>query len=383
MPWSERGKVDLRFEFVKRYVGGEKLAKLCREYQISRPTGYLWVNRYEKTGRVEALYDRSSKPHHSPEKTGKVIEGEVVKLREKYGWGARKLQEILKQREGIELSESTIKRIFHRNNLIDLQDRFRPAVKRFERTEPNQLWQADFKGAMGKKNALCEPLSILDDHSRCVLGLHPVASKHTEVVAAAFQKTFISCGIPDALLIDHGTPWWSSSNRSGLTQFSVWLMNQDIKVIYSGFNHPQTQGKVERFHKTLDAAVRHKGSPESFSGWSKLLKSIQQEYNHIRPHESLDMKVPASRYEKSTRPFSYKLKPPEYSSHALVAKVDMHGSVRVNQRRFFVSEALCNQFVQLDQLEDSILVTYRRSHVRELNLKTGSSYPLPVSYSQL
>jgi transposase InsO family protein len=249
VPWKVKGKVELRLEFVRRVVvGKEPVSRLCEEYGISRPTGYLWLNRYRGSHKIQSLVDKSHRPKTSPNKTQSRIETRVIELRSKYGWGADKLK-VLLAREGIELPRITINRIIHRNGLLIEEDRHKPAVLRFEKENPNEMWQVDLKGCMGRGSARCEPLSILDDHSRFAVGLFPTRTSMLLPIQAAFEETFEKYGVPNSLLMDHGVPWWGSSHVIGLTRLSVWLMKQDIKLKFSGYNHPKTQGKVERFHR--------------------------------------------------------------------------------------------------------------------------------------
>jgi len=294
-----------------------------------------------------------------------------VALRKKHGWGARKIHDVL----NLDVSVRTINRIIERNGLLIPEDCHRPALSRFERPNPNDLWQTDLKGVLGRGDARCEPLTILDDYSRFALGLFPASSCKLEPIQAAFQRTFQKYGVPQEMLMDHGIPWWTSAQYLGLTRLSVWLMKQDVKLIFCGFNHPQTQGKVERFHRTLAEAVRHYGTPKQFDEWSKLLSKIRRVYNNIRPHEALGMKTPASRYTPSKRAFNPRPKGPEYPANSHVVKVDTLGRFSFRNKRLFASEALSNEYVRLEQLEDSLVVFYRKSPIREIDLKTGQSFP--------
>lgn len=380
MPWGVKNVIDLRLDFIERFQSGERIAGLCREFGISRPTGYLWLKRYESSQRATSLLDRSHRPESCPHKTSAKTESQVVKLREKYGWGADKLQHLMFKNHGVKVPRVTINRIISRNGLIAAEDRHRPALLRFEREKPNELWQVDFKGPMGKGDALCMPLSVLDDHSRFSVGLCAVRSTQLEPIKAAFQYVFKRYGLPDSMLMDHGVPWWGPSNFLGLTRLSVWLMNQDIKLKFSGYNHPQTQGKVEAFHRTLQRAVNHKGLPRAYSNWSPFLKSFRREYNLVRPHEALSMNVPASRYAPSKIPFKSKIEIPEYPSGHLIQKVNDAGLVKFQGKNIFTSEALAGQYVMLYELEHSIIVYYRKTAIREVDVLTGKGSRFSLAY---
>ena len=372
MSWSVRSKLEARLEFVRRLQAGAKMARLCREFEISRPTGYLWKRRYSEGGTVNSLYDRSHRPSHCPHKTEAELEELICELRGDYGWGGRKLSRIL-ERKGLEVPVATINRIIKRNGLLVPEDCHAPAPRRFERDKPNELWQADFKGPMGRGEARCEPLSVIDDHSRFVVGLRAVRSKRGVDVKRAFREIFDEYGVPDSLLLDHGVPWWSTSHFLGFSSFSVWLMKQDLKLVFGGFYHPQTQGKVERFNLSLGCSVRTKGTPTTFAQWYPLLRKIRQEFNLIRPHESLGMDTPAEHYTPSSKPFNPTPRPVQYPSGSVVVRLDSLGRFRYRNLRFFVSAALAGEYVRLVDIESSLVVFYRNTPVREI-LRTGKSH---------
>ncbi len=377
MPWKEKSCVDLRVELVQRTLDGESVSELCKEYGVSRTIAHKWIRRFNDEQRIGALCDRSRRPHISPTKLEAGLEARICELRSKYGWGGKKLR-VLLQREGKDVPVITIDRVIKRNGLIATEDKHRPALKRFQRPNPNELWQTDFKGPMGVGSVCCEPLSVVDDHSRYVIGLKAVVSKQTSDVKQAFEEIFEEYGVPDAILLDHGVPWWSVSHLFGLSKFSVWLMKQDLRLIFSGINHPQTQGKVERFHGSLESSVRTKGVPESFSGWQPLLSEIKEEFNYVRPHEALNMKVPGEFYIKSRKKFIRNPKIPSYPDGSTVVRVDEQGRFSFGQRRFFACHALANEYIRLEELDSSLAIYYRNSIVREVSLETGkSSFVLP------
>ena len=186
---------------------------LCQEFGISRPTGSLWVKRYEQSG-VSGIAERSRRPWRSPRLTAAELEDQVVELRRRYpDWGARKLQ-ILLQGRGVSLTRSTIHRILLRRDLVHPVDRHELAVGRFERARPNELWQMDFKSPKGW-NAPTGPLSVIDDHSRYVIVLQATGSTRGELVREQLERAFADCGVPEAMLMDHGIPWWSATGGDG------------------------------------------------------------------------------------------------------------------------------------------------------------------------
>jgi len=366
MAW---GMVDIdeqRMRFVVAASRREKsMRELCAESGISRPTGYTWWRRYE-VGGIAGVVEQSRRPQHSPGRTTAAIEQRVVELRQQRpDWGARKLQVLLAQ-EAVQLPVITIHRILLRRGLVRPQDRHRTAVQRFERGAPNQLWQMDFKGPVGWQ-APVGPLSIVDDHSRYTITLHGTWSSKAEPVKEQLEEAFARCGVPEEMLMDHGTPWWNMKAATGWTWLTVWMVKQGIAVHFSGYRHPQTQGKVERFHGALEAAARRRGWPwgEDRQRW---LDEFRFEYNHIRPHEALGMKTPATAWNKSARKYQPQTAAWEYENGAEVRKLGNQGQLHVQGRRWEISRALAGEWVQLVRLEERILVYYCRSLVRELDL---------------
>jgi transposase InsO family protein len=293
MPWRRVTVMDERIRFVLRAVGKrESMTRLCEEFGISRWTGYFWLRRYEQAGSVTGLVEKSRRPHSSPRKTEEKLEDEVVRHRKKTGWGARKIQ-ILMAREGHHLPTPTIHRILVRRDLVSRNGSEQKATKRFERRECNQLVQMDFKGDYRVKGGKCYPLSFVDDHSRYLVGLWPLESTKGQGVYECLKENFQDKGVPQSVLTDHGTPWFSAMNGHGLTRLSVWMIKQGIRLMYARVGHPQTCGKVERFHETLKERTKHRGVPQTLEEWKEWATEFRREYNEVRPHESLGMKTPS------------------------------------------------------------------------------------------
>ena len=371
MPWRVKDVMEQRIELVVRAVqGGEPISGLCREYGVSRPTGYLWVQRYGEAGSVQGLAERSRRPQHSPGRTPIEQEERVVELRRRYGWGAKKLV-VLLAREGIALRVVTVNRILKRRGLLVAQECHRPATQRFEREAPNQLWQMDFKGPWEVAEGHCYPLSILDDYSRYLVDLGALKGTGAEGVAAQLVRTFERHGVPEAMLMDHGTPWWSTTNGHGLTWLSVELIKQGIRLHFSGIRHPQTQGKVERFHRSLKHQINRWGKPATLADSAQALAAFREEYNQVRPHEALGMEVPAQRYHDSPR--AYQPQPPEwiYEEGKVVKRLNTQGCLDYEQRRYFVCEALAQEPVCVDRIGGKLLVCYRQTYIREIDLLSG------------
>jgi len=338
------------------------------------------LGRFREAGSVSGVFERSRRPLHSPSRTSQFHEERVVAWREKFGWGAKKIR-VLLLREGVDLKVATINRILKRKDLIHRNDSHRPAVKRFEREHPNQLWQMDFKGDYPSDKGRCYPLSVLDDHSRFAIGLFALSGLDTKTVSDCLVTAFETCGVPDAMLMDHGVPWWSTSNNHGLTRLGVSLIDQGIKLYFSGIRHPQTQGKVERFHRTLSESIRHKGRPNTLPDWKQALDCFLYEYNCIRPHESLQMATPSEYYQPSQKAYTPNPVQWEYPKGSVVEKLNTRGWIGKSRIRYFVSEALAEKEVRIEQIENKLIVSYKNMYIREIEIETGRTKSLltPVS----
>jgi transposase InsO family protein len=369
MAWKTMDVREQRVRFVIEATQAVKpFRALCASYEISRPTGYLWLRRYRQSG-VEGIAEHSRRPHGSPRRTGQELEQQVVKMRECYpDWGARKLQ-VLLAREGLQLPRNTIHRILRRYGLVGESEGDAAAVQRFERERPNELWQMDFKGPKGWPQKV-GPLSVLDDHSRYLIALSASDSTHGAVVQQRLEEAFERCGVPEAMLMDHGIPWWSTHSLWGGTKLSLWLMRQGIQLHWSRIRHPQTQGKVERFHGSLQRALARRGPSQNHQAW---LDAYRWEHNHVRPHEALGMQTPATRWQPSTRRYDPNPRRWEYPPDAWVLKVDCQGKLDIAQQKWRVSKTLAGEWVQVIRVEQRMLVFYCNTLVRELDPESQRS----------
>jgi len=379
MPWRTESVMDQRIEFVLRaQQGKESMAALCRDYGISRPTGYLWLHRYKEVGSVSGLGEHSRRPSHSPGRTAEGVEAAVLALRDKTYWGGPKIAKAL-ERQGVWVAPATAQRILKRCGRV-VPPKVEKTKLRFAREQCNELAQMDFKGDYTLARGKCYPLSLLDDCSRYLHGLWPLSSTGGEGVQQTLEAYFREHGVPLSLLLDHGTPWFSTTNQHGLTWLAVWLLKQGVVLRFSGIRHPQTQGKVERFHQTLKRRTKHRGEPTTMSEWKQWAVEFQQEYNYERPHEALDHKTPGEVY-RAVNLRSYQEQPPEWEySGGVVKRLNAQGQLYYRQRTYFVSEALAEERVRVDELDGKLLVTYRHMTVREIDLRTGksSAVVLPV-----
>jgi transposase InsO family protein len=377
MPWLETDVRDQRIQFVMTVRRGEvTVTEACRAFGISRKTGYKWLGREAAAGSVAVLGDRSRRPHVSPRRTAGAVTQRIGELRGQVGWGGAKLA-IMLAAEGMHVTSRTIDRIIRREGWTRQDVAPAPAPRRFTHAAPNDLWQMDAKGAYplgaGRR---CHALSILDDHSRFVVGLAALPALRSDLVRAALTRSFERYGVPTAMLMDHGTPWWSTKGPAGLTALGVFLLKQGIRLIFGAVRHPQTQGKVERFHRTLGERLRWTGVPTTLPAFDRTFRAFVDEYNHVRPHAALNLEPPALHFRASARPFQPHPRPWDYAPGLVIRRVAPIGHIHYEGRRYFVSEALKGDDVACIPFHDRVLVVYRHMYVRELHPRTGQSVPL-------
>jgi transposase InsO family protein len=384
MPWLETDVRDQRIQFVVTVRHGAlTVTDACRAFGISRKTGYKWLAREAAAGSVAVLGNRSRRPHHSPRRTAAGVTQQIGALRAAVGWGGAKLA-VLLAAEGVVVAPRTIDRIIRREGWTRRDGAPAPAPQRFVRAAPNDLWQLDAKGAYPlPRGGRCHALSVLDDHSRYAVGLTALPTLATVPVRTALTASFERYGVPAALLMDHGTPWWASSGPAGLTTLGVFLLKQGIRLIFSAIRHPQTQGKVERFHRTLGERLRWSGVPDTLAAFVRAFAAFQVEYNEVRPHAALGLEPPAAHFHPSPRPYVARPRSWDYPADVTVRRVAPTGLIRWQGGGYFVSEALQGEDVACVPHDDRLLVQYRHMYVRELHLRTGTSVPLMQPIARL
>jgi transposase InsO family protein len=376
MPWLESDVRDQRIQFVVTVRRGATVSEACRAFGISRTTGHKWLRREAAAGSVAALADRSRRPHQSPLRTSPAVVQRIAELRAHFGWGGAKLA-LLLAAEGHVVTPRTIDRWIQREGWTRPDAAPAPALHRFTHAAPNDLWQMDAKGAYPLANRQrCHTLSVVDDHSRFVVGLTPLLTLQTAPVRAALIRSFERYGVPAAMLMDHGAPWWSTQGPAGLTRLVVFLLKQGIRVVFSAVRHPQTQGKVERFHRTLAERLRWVGVPTTLSGFTRTLAWFREEYNDVRPHAALGLTPPAAHFTTSARPYAPTPVAWCYPAGLDMRRVQSRGTIRLAGEPYFISEALAGEDVACLPLADRILVIYRHMYVRELHPRGRQSVPL-------
>lgn len=350
MPWGEVTVMSQREEFVRLATApGANVRELCRRFGVSPKSGYKWLGRFAAEG-AAGLLDQPRRPLQSPTRTDADMEDRVLELRkEQPAWGGRKIRARLlaedkdKGKEGGAPvpSASTVTAILRRHGKLDGPEAAPPAsTHRFEHEAPNQLWQMDFKGhfALGAAGARCHPLTVLDDHSRFALGVIACADETGPTVQACLTRLFRRYGLPDRMLMDNGSPWGSDAAHPW-TPLGVWLLRLGIGVGHGRAYHPQTQGKDERFHRTLQADVIQGRVFGALPAAQAAFDRFRWTYNHVRPHEACGLQPPSSRYQVSARPFPEPLPPIEYDHGETVRWVQQGGRLAWQGRQFLVPRA--------------------------------------------
>ena len=370
MPWERKTVEEQRREFAEAAKETKNFSALCREFGITRKTGYKWVERYKENA---DLSDKSRKPFTIANRTPIETEERIVVLRaENPGWGAKKLKEVL-ERQGHEIPcVKTVNNILNRYGCISAEEsRKHQAFTRFEKEHCNEMWQTDFKGEFRMAdNNYCYPLNIFDDHSRFVIKIAPALSTANKVIPA-FRSAFCEYGMPNSVLSDNGAQF--AGFRQGYTRFEKWLMNHDVLPIHGRIKHPQTQGKIERFHRTMQEELLKHTVMENIDDANNKFQLWREKYNNIRPHEALGMKCPAEVYIPSNRAYSDEVSPYEYGGQFHVIKVNSWGYARFDKWQVYLSETMINEYIEFrpNPHGDSFVVCYRNFKIAEFDTLSG------------
>ncbi len=312
--------MDERMRFVIRIKDGESMASLCREFGISRKTGYKILDRYEECG-LEGLNDRSRRPYRYANQLPEQIEAAIVAAkREKPHWGARKIRERLLRslRHEIKVPAcSTIHAILDRHQLVSRSKRTRTRAEGTPLSvgsSPNALWCTDYKGEfqLGDKR-YCYPLTVTDHASRYLLLCEAMESNKTQTAFIAFERLFRERGLPLAIRSDNGVPFASPNGLFNLSKLSVWWLRLGISIERIKPGHPQQNGRHERMHLTLKKEATRPAGANILQQQAKFDAFID-EFNNERPHEALNMQFPAEVYTASPRQY-HGIPDPYYPFH--------------------------------------------------------------------
>ena len=370
MTWMECNKMSLREEFVLlANKEGCNFSNICRNFSISRPTGYKWLKRYQNKG-LKNLVDKPRTRKSIKHKTNIDIEKLILELRKKHhAWGARKLKRRLEDLGHKNIpSHVTVNNILKRNNVIsqEASDKAKAFI-RFEHPNPNDLWQMDFKGYFETDDSRCYPLTVLDDHSRFSIVLKACAHERTQPVKEALTLAFRKYGLPKRMTMDNGAPW-AGFERKQLTKLTAWLLRLGIKVSHSRPYHPQTQGKDERFHRTLKSellSVNKFGDlievDAAFDAWRDI-------YNTQRPHQALNMDVPINHYTISKRKFPEILPEIKYTDTDILRKINADGKLSIKGQVYNISRALTGQMVALRATKAGMDIYYCHKRIKSVKV---------------
>lgn len=376
MPWKDMSLMNQRKEVVLLALSeGANRRELAHRAGVSPKTLYKWLARYRADGEP-GLCDASRRPHCSPQLTDAVLERRIVALRDLHPtWGGRKLARRLADlgETGVP-SPSTVTAILRRHGrLAEAEKQASGPWQRFEHPEPNLLWQMDFKGHVAHEQGRCHPLTVLDDHSRFNLCLAACDNEQGATVKERLIEVFRRYGLPRRMSMDNGPPW--AGEGSDYTVLTVWLMQLGIAVTHSRPYHPQTQGKDERFHRTLKAEVLQSRRFADNAQAQCVFDHWRQIYNCERPHEALGMAVPITRYRPSTVSYPEVLAEPEYLDTDRVYKVGRDGTIELKGRRIKIGKAFIGQRVALrPTATDGVWkVWFIRFEIREVDLREQQS----------
>jgi putative transposase len=350
--------MDERIKFVGRLLDGEKMAVLCREFEISRKTGYKIYSRYKDCG-VDGLTDRSRRPYRHARQLPFQIEKAIVQLKQEHpSWGAPKIRARLqRQHDDIRCPAiSTVHAILDRNGLVKRRRRriYKPEGTPLAHPHhPNDLWCADYKGEfMLADRRYCYPLTITDFASRYLIGCEALSTTQAMYAFTVFERVFKDFGLPRAIRTDNGAPFASANSLFGLTKLSVWWLRLGIGIERIKPGHPQQNGRHERMHLTLKKEAT-KPAAKNFLQQQARFDQFIEVFNRERPHQGLNMRYPAEIYTPSPRPYSG-LPELEYPFHDRTITVTRCGRICLGAQKVNISQAFAGQKVGIKQVEDRV-----------------------------
>ena len=375
--------MDERMRFVIRLKDGESMASLCREFNISRKTGYKIYERYEKCG-IEGLSDRTRRPFRYANQLPEPVEAAILRAKqEKPHWGARKIRERLIRQlpHAVKIpARSTIHAVLDRHGLVAKARRSRTRTEGTSLSSgvsPNELWCTDYKGEFLLGNhRYCYPLTVTDHASRFVLLCEAMESIKEEQAFLAFERLFQERGLPQAIRSDNGVPFASPNGLFNLSKLSVWWLRLGITVERIKPGHPQQNGRHERMHLTLKKEATRPAGANLFQQQGKF-DAFVEEYNTERPHEAIGMKFPAEIYIPSTRPYQGILEP-HYPFHDRTVTVTSCGRLCLFRKKINLSRCLAGQAVGVKEVDEGIwLVSFMDYDLGYVDLEARTLQPLP------
>jgi putative transposase len=373
----ETNATEQRWNFVLDYESGQwSMSELCQRYGVTRPTGYKWVERVYEEGDA-GLVERSRAPNDCPHRTPAAVERRILALREKYGWGAKKLLQVLARRhpEVVWPARSTVNAILDRHGKLRRNRRRRkwehPGVAPLETERPNQVWPADFKGQFKTRDGkYCYPLTVTDHCSRKLLVCRGLLSVRTQGAKPVFRRVFRQVGLPEAIRTDNGAPF-ASTGIHGLCELNVWWMQLGIVHQRIRPSSPQENGQHERMHKDLKREATRPPAANLASQQRKFDR-FRKRYNEERPHDGIDGAIPSERWAPSPRPYTERIVRPEYPSHLEVRRVSAAGTFRLKAKQPFLSNALADEHIGLEEVGDGLWnIVYYKTLLGRIDERTG------------
>ncbi|WP_454849306.1 integrase core domain-containing protein [Rhizobium binxianense] len=376
MPWKETSVMEERLRFIARLLEGEGMSDVCREFGISRKTGYKIFNRYKDDG-LEALTDRSRRPVRYANQLPEPVEAMIVSCKKsKPHWGARKIRELLVKRLAGDVrvpAKSTVHAVLDRHGLVAharKRQRFRVGGTALSQALlPNDLWCADFKGEFKLGNGqYCYPLTVTDQASRYLLACEAFESTREPAVFDAFRRLFVERGLPRAIRSDNGLPFASPNGLYNLSKLSVWWLRLGITLERIRPGRPQQNGRHERMHLTLKKeATRPPG--KNILQQQARFDAFVSEFNTERPHEALAMKAPAELYTGSSRSYTG-LPEIDYPFHDRNALMTNCGRICMHRKKINISTVLAGQKLGIKEVDDGIwLVSFMRYDLGYIDLE--------------
>lgn len=381
MPWKASSVMEERLRFVARLLDGEAMSQLCREFGISRKTGYKVFDRYKEHG-LEALSDRSRRPiRHANQLPGQLASLIVSFKRDKPHWGARKIRELLLRRLAGEVrvpAISTIHAVLDRHGLVKRMNKRRRRASGTPLSAglaPNDLWCADYKGEfqLGNKT-YCYPLTVTDHASRYLLLCEALESTREELAFTAFDRLFQERGLPAAIRSDNGVPFASPNALFGLSRLSVWWLRLGIEIERIKPGKPQQNGRHERMHLTLKQEATRPPGLNSLQQQARF-DDFVQEFNTERPHQAIAMQCPAELYTPSPRPYQG-LPELAYPFHDRDVLVTACGRLCLHRKKINISTVLAGQRLGIKEVDEGIwLVSFMRYDLGYIDLEQRTLQP--------
>lgn len=379
MPWTETKPMNEKIKFISAYLGNKEgsFQGLCSRFNISRKTGYKYINRYQELG-IDGLKECSRATHTHPNKISPFVEENILEVKKKYSsWGSKKILHWLNQERGdcTWPAKSTIEAVLKRHHLVKPSKRQRRVISyKYPLalcTNPNDIWSIDYKGQFKLgNNQFCYPLTVTDNFSRYLFaidGAYEISGKQTKKVLTQLFNEF---GLPLFIRSDNGSPF-ATNGLGGLSKISVWLIKLGITPERIRKGHPEENGRHERMHFTLKQETTQ--PPKSnLKEQQVCFDHFKLIFNEQRPHEGIQFSRPATLYTPSERQLPSTLNQVEYdSSFSYTRRIRTNGTMKWIGKEIFVSETLIGETIGLKPYsEEEWLIHFSHLPIGIFNEKT-------------